>query len=217
MQAENAPRDTAEQSEERLLYQLKSRGALSASELAETLEMTPTGARQHLARLLDRGLVSFEDERQSVGRPKRRWRLSSRGHARFPDRHGVLTVELLAATREVFGEAGMLQLISHREQHSLQHYQEALVGVDGWRQRVRRLAELRDAEGYMAEAREEGNAMLLIENHCPICAAARECQGLCRSELEQFQSVLGDDLAVSRSEHLLSGARRCTYLIQPKT
>ncbi|HAT30439.1 MAG TPA: MarR family transcriptional regulator, partial [Janthinobacterium sp.] len=74
----------------------------------------------------------------------------------------------------------------------------------------------RDAEGYMAESEPQADgSVLLIENHCPICAAARECQNFCRSELAIFQRVLGQDCSVERSEHLLAGARRCVYRIRP--
>ena len=53
----------------------------------------------------------------------------------------------------------------------------------------------------------------LVENHCPICAAAEVCQGLCAGELELFRRVLG--ARVERTEHLLDGARRCVYRITP--
>jgi predicted ArsR family transcriptional regulator len=56
--------------------------------------------------------------------------------------------------------------------------------------------------------------MLLIEDHCPICAAAETCQGFCRSELAIFQKTLGEDVEITREEHLLSGGRRCTYRIR---
>lgn len=61
----------------------------------------------------------------------------------------------------------------------------------------------------------EDGAFLLIESHCPICAAARSCQGLCRSELAVCRAVLGSDVRVERSEHVLAGARRCAYRIVP--
>ena len=67
----------------------------------------------------------------------------------------------------------------------------------------------------MAEAREEPDgSWLLVENHCPICAAASECQGLCRSELEIFRSVLGRKVSVEREDHILAGARRCAYRVR---
>src|SRR6267154_2623857 len=66
----------------------------------------------------------------------------------------------------------------------------------------------------MAEfERQKDGSFLLIENHCPICAAAKTCQGFCRSELEQFQAAFGADVSVTRQEHLLSDGRRCDYQI----
>jgi len=82
-------------------------------------------------------------------------------------------------------------------------------------ERLRRLVDLRAGEGYMAECREEpGGGWLLVENHCPIRAAARECQGLCRSELELFRAVLGKRAVVERVDHVLAGARRCAYRVR---
>jgi predicted ArsR family transcriptional regulator len=69
----------------------------------------------------------------------------------------------------------------------------------------------------MAEWRtDDDGSLLLVENHCPICAAAATCQGFCRSELEVFQDVLGPSVAIERIEHILAGARRCAYRIREK-
>jgi predicted ArsR family transcriptional regulator len=57
---------------------------------------------------------------------------------------------------------------------------------------------------------------VLCEKHCAICAAATSCQKFCSSELEVFQRVLGPEVRVQRTEHILSGARQCTYLISEK-
>ena len=66
----------------------------------------------------------------------------------------------------------------------------------------------------MAECtRMPDGSMLLAENHCPICAAASTCQGLCREELSLFRAVLGDKARVERTDHILAGARRCAYRI----
>jgi predicted ArsR family transcriptional regulator len=58
-----------------------------------------------------------------------------------------------------------------------------------------------------------GGGFLLVENHCPICAAAAACQGFCRAELQAFRNALGPDVVVERAEHILAGARRCAYRI----
>jgi predicted ArsR family transcriptional regulator len=209
----------AEATPERILFLLKTRAPLGAASLARELGITAMGVRQHLARLAAAGLVQHADERAAVGRPKRSWRLTAQGHARFPDSHAQVTVELIGAVRAVFGEKGLDRLIATRERETLERYRRALEPVRSPAARLRRLAKLRSVEGYMAECRSEGDgAFLLIENHCPICAAAQSCQGFCRSELALFRAVL-PDLAVERTDHLLAGARRCAYRISaaPRT
>ena len=116
---------------------------------------------------------------------------------------------------EVFGERGLETLIAHRERAGIADYRKA-VGTEGsLRQRLTALARIRSREGYMASVVKDAGGFLLIENHCPICAAAAACQGLCRSELAVFRAVLGSDVVVDRVDHILAGARRCAYRVMP--
>ena len=202
---------------ERILFRLKTCGAQTADGLARYLDMTPVGARQHLNKLLEHSLVTYEDVREEVGRPKRYWSISEQGQQQFPDTHAQLTIELLDSIRSVFGEDGLGQLITQREGETLKRYQAGLASEKTLKAKVRQLAALRDAEGYMAdwEQREDGS-FLLLENHCPICAAAQQCQGFCQSELEVFQKALGKSASVERTDYILDGARRCAYAIRPK-
>src|SRR5262249_27038952 len=95
---------------DRILFLLKTRAPLTAASLARELGITAMGVRQHLTRLLEEGLVAHADERRSVGRPKREWRLTGEGHARFPDRHAEVTVELIGAVGRLFGPEGLERL-----------------------------------------------------------------------------------------------------------
>ncbi|WP_255607103.1 helix-turn-helix transcriptional regulator [Phyllobacterium lublinensis] len=200
-----------------MLYSLKVSGPQTAAALADRLGVTAVAIRQMLARLHEDNLVDFEDSRETVGRPKRFWHLTDAGNGQFPDNHAGLTADILASVSAVFGEDGLDRLISHREKSTLAQYREALEPTSSIEAKVNRLAEIRSEEGYMAEAgRDESGAFTLIENHCPICVAARSCQKLCRSELEVFQAALGPDVEVTRLEHILKGARRCAYSITEK-
>lgn len=203
-------------SADRLLYLLKTRGPLTAQALAAELGLTSMGARKHLLVLEEKGLARMETLAQGVGRPAQLWSLTERGHGRFPDRHADLTLQLLAQVRELFGEAGLESLIQRREAQSEEEYRQAMSGAGALADRVAALTRIRSQEGYMAEARQDGDCWLLLENHCPICAAARQCQGLCRSELALFARVLGPRAEVRRLEHALDeGGRRCVYRIVP--
>jgi predicted ArsR family transcriptional regulator len=200
----------------RVLYALKSAGPQSADALARRLKVTVVAARQQLGRLLDKGLVVFEDRREGVGRPKRLWSLSEAGHAGFPDSHAAMTVDLIQAIGAVFGEEGLDRVIEEREQAMRRLYAERLKPARSLAERAKLLAEQRAEEGYMAEVkRQPDGALMLVENHCPICVAAKACQGFCRSELALFRELLGPGATVEREEHILSGARRCAYRIAP--
>ncbi|MES2947694.1 MAG: metalloregulator ArsR/SmtB family transcription factor [Pseudomonadota bacterium] len=199
-----------------ILFLLKTRGPATAQQLAEQLQLTSMGVRKHLEAWQEKGQVLSEDRADKVGRPARYWLLSEAGHARFPDRHSELTVQLIAQVRTLFGEAGLEKLITAREHSSEASYQARMVGTKSLSQRLAKLVQARDEEGYMAQLEKQPDgSFLLIENHCPICAAATACQGFCRSELDVFRRTLGPGNTVDRVEHALAGARRCVYSIKP--
>jgi predicted ArsR family transcriptional regulator len=195
---------------------LKTRGPQTAADLGAALGITGEAARQQLAKLAADGLVEAASQPRGVGRPAQVWALTERGNARFPDAHAELTVQLLRAIRSELGEVALDRLIAARAADSLAGYAAALEGAADLGERVRRLAEARTREGYMAECQPAEGGYLLVENHCPICVAATACQGLCRSERDVFQQALGKGVSVERTEHIVAGDRRCAYRVALK-
>ena len=199
----------------RIVDRLKRVEHATAPELAEVFELTDTAVRQHLDALEIAGLVErTRGAAPGRGRPPVWWRLAPDATGLFPDRHGDLTVELIRSIREALGDEALDRIVATRSRHQLDSYRGQLPGTGSpVSVRVRRLAELRTDEGYLAEVVPDGDDFVLIEHHCPICDAARTCQGLCSSELELFQAALGDDVSVRREQHLLGGDSRCAYRI----
>ena len=201
---------------ERILLRLKTRGPAATAELARELGMSAEAARQQLQKLAADGLIAGRqaDTAARAGRPRQDWELSATGHARFPDTHAQLTVQLLGSIRQLFGEPGLDKLINQREDDMRAQYLRLCADLPTLPKKLEKLADIRSAEGYMARVEKEGKDWLLIEDHCPICAAAMTCQGFCRSELQLFGEVLGSEAGITREEHLLAGARRCVYRIR---
>ena len=200
---------------DRLLFLLKTRGPQTAAELGGRLRITPEAVRQQLLQLSDEGLVHAKSEVRGVGRPAQIYHLAPAAQKRFPDAHAELTAQLIGEIREVLGEDALEKLIGARETATRKRYSALLGNEQSPIKRIARLAKIRNKEGYMAtwEREKEGDSFLLVENHCPICAAASACTGFCRSEQSIFEHVLGRDVRVERIEHLLAGARRCAYRI----
>ncbi|MFM1124914.1 metalloregulator ArsR/SmtB family transcription factor [Yersinia enterocolitica] len=197
---------------ERLLLLLKTRGPLQAKDAGKILGTIGEAARQQFVKLANDGLVVAAAQAKGVGRPIQLWQLTEAGNARFPDAHSELAVQLLRMVRTKLGEEALNLLIDTREQETRELYCQAMEGVQSIDERVKRLVAIRSQEGYMAEYQTQTDgSILLIENHCPICAAATSCQGFCRAELEVFREAL--QAPVERTEHILSGSRRCVYRV----
>jgi predicted ArsR family transcriptional regulator len=194
---------------------LKSEGALDSARLARRLKLTPMAVRQHLYALQREKLVTAEERPVPLGRPAKYWRLTREADRLFPDAYAELSVALIGAVKDALGPSGVERVLQSRCAAQRADYAARIPASAPLATRLRELAKVRTAEGYMAEVRPDGNGFLFIENHCPICAAATVCQGFCATELDLFRSVLGDDVTVDRAEHIVSGDRRCVYRIRP--
>ncbi|NAW70736.1 winged helix-turn-helix transcriptional regulator [Vibrio sp. V27_P1S3P104] len=200
---------------ERILHTIKREGAVTAKQLANDLGITTMGARQHLQSLEKDGILDFYDVKVKVGRPTRHWALTQKGHHQFADRHGELTIQVIEAVEHLFGRAGLAKVTAEREAQTLAYYQSALENCDSLASKLATLVALREQEGYMAELEHTDSGFLLLENHCPICKAAKRCPALCQSELNIFQHLLGNDCTIERHEHIIAGQHRCAYRITP--
>ncbi len=199
-----------------IVHRLKQEGPLDAQQLAEHLHLSAMAVRLHLYALQAEQLVTYEEQPRPRGRPAKLWRLTPAADRLFPEGYAELTLSLLSSVGEAFGKAGLGRLLALRTRQQIAAYRRQMAGQSSLPGRLKALAALRTDEGYMAGViREPDGAYLLVENHCPICAAAVACTGLCAKELEVFQAVLGEDVVVTRTEHIVAGARRCAYRVAP--
>jgi len=195
---------------------LKTDGPLGSAQLAERLGLTAMAVRLHLYALQSEGLVTAEDRPVPVGRPAKFWRLTREADRHFPEAYAELSVALIDAMQETFGAEGLNRVLVSRCARQRSDYAKRIRASDPLKKRLAELARVRTEEGYMAEVRAEGGGgFLLVENHCPICAAANACQGFCSTELDLFRSVLGPGVEVERVEHITSGDRRCAHRVTP--
>lgn len=198
---------------DRILMLLKMRGEVTAAHIATELGITKEGARKHLLNLADQELIESYARSEGIGRPSTYYCLSAVGLSKFPDSHADITVQLLQSIKQLLGENALDLLITDRESKVYRKYTNALAGIETLENKLDIMAMKRTEEGYMAEWKKEAESYLFIENHCPICAAATECQGFCRSELYNFQQLIGPSYTIKRIEYIIEHGARCTYRI----
>lgn len=207
-------RGKRKETREAILDALKHGGPQDPARLSTTVGVSTVAVRQHLKALQEERLVTSREEARPIGRPARVWRLTERADAEFPDGHADLTRSWIDAMREALGPGGIDAVLEESNRTKAGSYRESLACAPDLRARAEGLAELRRGEGYMAELEElEDGSLLLVENHCPIRAAAERCPDLCDAEIRLFREVLGEDANVERTEHVLSGASRCAFRV----
>lgn len=198
-----------------VLSLVKREGPISADSLAEKLSLTSMAVRQHLAALAEGGLVQFENQARPRGRPVQLWTVTANANRYFTDTHSALAADLIVQMKKAFGDEGMDKILKLRTAEQEKTYRVQTDAKQTLKAKLEALAKLRTQEGYMAEVRkdETTGGWLFVENHCPVCAAARLCTGLCREELALFHRVLGKDVKVERLTHIIAGAGRCAYRV----
>jgi len=197
-----------------VLDRVKREGPVTADALAARLGVTSMAVRQHLERLEKDGFVRHETRPPTRGRPSKLWSATAQADSCFANAHEALAVDLIAQVRRAFGEAGLERLATLRTTEQESTYAPQISARKSLWAKLGQLARIRSREGYMAEVRKAGSdAWLLLEHHCPICSAARACNGICREELKLFQRVLGENVRIERVSHILAGAVRCAYRV----
>jgi predicted ArsR family transcriptional regulator len=196
---------------------LKTEGPIDSAQLAQRLGLTAMAVRQHLYALQREGLVASEERPVPIGRPAKFWRLTREADHLFPEAYAELSVALIDSVKDAFGPEGLERVLTSRCARQRVDYKKRIKSHDSLDRKLAELAKVRTEEGYMAEVRrEDDGSFLLVENHCPICAAANACQGFCSTELDLFRSVLGPGVTVERAEHIIKGDNRCVYRVQPQ-
>jgi DeoR family suf operon transcriptional repressor len=193
-----------------VLYAVRRRGEASVDDVARTLGMTESGARQHLLALVDVGLVVARDQpAERRGRPRRVYRVTDAAEHVFPTAYGELANELLGFLDQDTEAA----VFDRRRDERIRRARERLDGL-GLADRVAELTRILDEDGYMATCHRTEGGWAIVEHNCAIAAVAVAHPGACRSELDFIRTVL-PDAAVERTEHMVAGATQCGYRVTP--
>ncbi len=205
---------------EDILNHLLKRGQATAHELAEQFEISPQAVRRHLKDLEDEGLIQHQAVQLGMGRPQHTYELSPKGRERLPAHYDTFALSLLDTLAETVGKDQVRDILRMQWRRKAEEYCRR-VGTGSLQERVAKLVELRQAEGYMAEwhpvETEESEAsttqFIITEYNCAISQIAETFPSVCGNELEMFALAL-QNCKVERTHWLVNGEHRCGYLVQ---
>ena len=135
-----------------VLYALRRRGQATADDIARQLDMTVSGARQHLTALVDDGFAEATELPRPPGqrgRAQLAYTVTDRADALFPKAYGELTNELLGYASE--SDSGLVDtLFCRRRDERIRNANERLGRKRGLKAKVAELTRILDDDGYLA-------------------------------------------------------------------
>jgi predicted ArsR family transcriptional regulator len=202
-----------------LLLRLRVDGPSTPDQLAGRLGASRTGVLQQLRALEAAHLVSRQTIRHGVGRPRHLYDITLDAQDLFPSNYEGLAAGLLAAIEAVGGNDLLEQVFAARCRQlgaQVRGDMAARVADDApLLDRVRELAVIQSANGYLAGAVVNVDGTIRLQEHnCAIYHIASGSPAACQAELELFSEVLDAD--VVREQHIAAGDRSCSYRISPR-
>lgn len=199
-----------------VLYAVRRLDDATVDEVAELLDMTVSGARQHLVALAEQGLVEAIEAPRPAGargRVRLTYRVTDLADALFPKAYGALTNELLGYLDDE--DASVVdRIFGRRRDERIRRAHERLEAKGTLGAKVREVAQILDDDGYLATAERTGTgAYRVVEHNCAIAAVARRYGQACSSEIEFLRAVL-PGTSVERVKHLVAGDQHCAYEIR---
>jgi predicted ArsR family transcriptional regulator len=195
---------------DKVLQTLLSRQRCTINELAEAVEINPISVRHHIARLEADGLVTSEEERHGVGRPRRLYYLTEQGLERFPSRYMKLTIRLLEQLKGTMPEPMISRLFTQMAEDMAAEYEQEASGLS-IEQRLDLVTGLLSSEGFTVEWEKQGEQYLIREISCPYYHVGQSHPEVCTMDQTLISAVL--DVPAEKVKCVLNGDSHCSYLV----
>jgi DeoR family suf operon transcriptional repressor len=195
---------------ERILQTLQRQPRTTINALAEAVGINPISVRHHLTNLQVEGLVSTEEERHGVGRPRLVYFLTEAGTEHFPTRYLRLTSRLLDQLKSTMPEPIVGKLFMQMASDMAEDYTEQMKGLS-MEERLDLTKTLLAEEGFNMEWEKSGNQYQIHEISCPYLRIGKSHPEVCTVD----QTLISKMLAVpaEKVQCILRGDAHCTYVV----
>jgi DeoR family suf operon transcriptional repressor len=184
------------------------------NDLAEAVGINGISVRHHVNALLADGLVTVEEVRHGVGRPRQVYFLSEKGFEKFPTRYLQLTNRLLDQIKESLPAPMVntlfLQMASDIAADSAQRVKSLSL-----EQKLEVIKELLGKEGFSVEWERRGDEYHIHEITCPYYHIGQVHPEVCTVDQTLISTVLS--IPAEKIHCVLHGDAHCTYVIQSHT
>ncbi len=195
---------------DRILQTLVSQPRSTITDLANAVDINAISVRHHLTSLQAEGLISAEEERHGVGRPRLVYFLTEKGLERFPTRYFRLTNRLLDQIRESLPGDTVQKLFSQMAADVAAKY---LAGTQNLslEEKLEALKNALAQEGFGVEWEKKGGQYHIHEVTCPYFHVGQSHPEVCSIDQTLISSMLS--IPAEKVQCVLRGDATCTYVI----
>ena len=196
---------------DRIMQTLLRQPRTTINQLAVAVGINPISVRHHLTNLQVEGLVSTDEERHGVGRPRLVYFLTEAGTEHFPTRYLRLTTRLLTQMKESMTEPVVSKLFAQMADGLADEYASQMKGLN-MEERLDLAKTLLTEEGFNIEWEKTGTQYQIHEITCPYLQIGLSHPEVCTVD----QTLISKMLAVpaEKVRCLLQGDAHCTYVVQ---
>ena len=177
-----------------IIGELKRSGGLAIPELAELLDMSYMGIKQHCVNLEKGGYLKGwrEPRGASSGRPRKIYLLTDKCDALFPDGGEELLLGLLDSVKSSFGEAAPEKLLYQYFEKKQAGWIKAVKSSETVVERATKFADVRMESGHFCQCHYSAETGFVIEEyHHPLHAILEQYPGLVALEQRMIEQTLG--------------------------
>jgi len=195
---------------EKVLQTLVTNPRSTIMEIANEVGINAISVRHHLTSLQAASLVSAEEERHGVGRPRLVYFLTDRGMEKFPTRYYRLTNNLLTEMKASMSEADVKNIFRKMAEKLSEEYKPVFKSLK-FEEKLALIKNVMTREGYELTITKSGEKYQLNEISCPFYQIGKEHPEIClfdKSLIAQLLSIPEDKV-----EHIHDNEHHCEFQI----
>lgn len=174
---------------ERILLALQGQPQCTISDLADFVGINAISVRHHLTSLQAEGLVSADEERHGVGRPRLVYSLTEEGIEHFPTHYYRFTNRLLDKLKETMSEKDLRHIFSQMAENLSGEYSRKAKSLPA-NKKLDLLKELLSKEGFVVEWEMNDEDYIIKEISCPYYHISRNHPEICSLDQNLISSIL---------------------------
>jgi DeoR family transcriptional regulator, suf operon transcriptional repressor len=199
---------------DKVLQTLVAHPRSTIKEIAESVGINAISVRHHLTNLQAEGLISAEEERHGVGRPRLVYFLTDSGQEQFPKRYFQLSQHLISQLKKSMNNEAVGQLFKNMAIDITNEHRDEIqkMAMD---ERLALLEEIMSNEGYDLKLEKVDSGYEILEVACPFYKLGKDHPEICLFDRTLIASVLAVPLSsVTRIKH---GDNHCSFKINNET